>query len=245
MFDDLRLPNQTRALRPAPMIFRLSFKGQKSKDSKSIFLVFYDTAGEIFQDSEKINEVASYLKESAGVIFLIDPFSMEGLHSTLKEGGIVSEDANDFVKADPSKVFGSLMQINGGERLKGKPLALAYSKIDAVIEAIRNNGQGYSIPGVNLLNNSSFIRTGKFSLKDVETIHDGLKRISEEEWDAGRFWGSASGAYEESNVRMFAFSALGNNPDEMGNIKKPTPYRVMDPLIWILYKMGFAIPTEE
>lgn len=244
MFDDLSLPKQTQAKRAAPMIFRLSFRGAREKDNKSIFLVFYDTAGEIFQDSERINDVAAYLKDSAGVIFLIDPFTLEGLRKTMVEGGMVKESADNFVQADPSKIFSSLTQINGNERLKNRPLALTYSKIDAVISALQHSSQGYSIPKVNLKANSSFIQTNKFNLEEIETIHDGLKTISEAKWDAGRFWGSASGAYDDDCVRMFAISALGSNPDEDGNIAKPTPYRVMDPLIWILYKIGFAIPTE-
>ena len=243
MFDDHILPDQTRALRPAPMIFRLSFKGQQRKFDKSIYLVFYDTAGEIFQNAERINDTARFLKDSAGVIFLIDPFTMEGLRDTLKQGGIIMESEENFVRSDPSRIFNSLTQINGKERLKNKPLALTYSKIDAVVKALENTPQGYTIPGVNLRNNSSFIKTGKFDLGEVEMIHEGLKTVSAEKWDAGRFWGAASGAYEEGNVRMFAMSALGNNPDAMGNIEKPTPYRVMDPLLWILYKIGFAIPT--
>ena len=243
LFDEQRLPDQTRATRAAPLIFRLSFRGQKEKDSKSIFLIFYDTAGEIFQDSERIRDVANYLKDSAGVIFLIDPFTMEGVRDILVSGGVVKNAREDFVKSDPYQIFECLMRINGGDRLKGKPLALTYSKIDAVVQALDASPQGYTIPGVNLKSNSSFIKTGKFDLGEIEMIHEGLKTVSSDKWDAGSFWGAASGAYDDDNVRMFAISALGNNPDANGNFERPKPYRVMDPLVWILYKIGFAIPT--
>ena len=43
---------------------------------------------------------------------------------------------------------------------------------------------------------------------------------------------------------MFAVSSLGSQPDG-DTVGKIQPYRVMDPLVWILYKMGgFDIPVE-
>ena len=245
LFDNHHLPEQNRATRPAPLIFRLSFQGKTKKENKSIYLIFYDTAGEIFQDSIRANEMATYLKDSVGVIFLIDPFTLEGVRDILVSGGIVKNVAENYVGADPSRIFDCLLKINGNERLKDKPLALTYSKIDVVVNALEASPQGYSIQGVNLKANSSFIKTGKFNLGEIEDIHEGLKTISEEKWDTGRFWGSASGAYAEGNVRMFAISALGSNPDAAGRIDKVVPYRVMDPLVWILHKIGFAIPTVE
>ena len=245
LFDKHALPHQTTVGRPIPLIFRIAFKGKTKQEDRSILLVFYDAAGEIFQNSEKVNEIATYLKDSAGVIFLIDPEKLEGLHDTLVEGGVVNQAEENFVKADPTRIFDSLSQITGNEKLKDKPLALTYSKIDEVVTALQNNNQGYSIQGVNLLANSSFIKTGVFDLGEVEMIHEGLKNVSEQEWDAGRFWGQAESKYENGFVRMFAVSALGSTPDKDGNIGKPKPYRVMDPLIWMLYKIGFAIPVKE
>ena len=242
MFTHCVLPEQTRAVTPIPMIFRMEFTGKKQKKSEGIYIVFYDTAGEIFQNAERIDETARFLKDSAGVIFLIDPFSLDGLHETLVQGGIISDDEGRFVGADPSRVFDSLRQFTGNERLKDKPLALTFSKIDAVLSALDNCPQGYKIQNVNLQKNSSFITTGKFDVDEIERIHESLKSVAEDKWRAGKFWGRASGVYAEGNVRMFAMSALGNNPDKNGNIKKPTPYRVMDPLVWILYKIGYDIP---
>lgn len=243
LFDNHQLPEQNRATRPAPLIFRLSFRGRTKKENKSIYLIFYDTAGEIFQDSTRANEMATYLKDSVGVIFLIDPFTLEGVRDVMASGGIIKNAAGNYVGADPSRIFDCLLKINGNERLKNKPLALTYSKIDVVVNALEASPQGYSIQGINLKSNSSFIKTGKFDLGEIEDIHESLVTISELKWDTGRFWGSASGAYEEGYVKMFAMSALGGNPDQAGRIERVVPYRVMDPLVWILHKIGFAIPT--
>ena len=238
------LPNQTHVSRPAPLIFKLSSKGPNSKSVKSIYLVFYDTAGEIFRDANKIDDIARYLKDSSGVIFLIDPFTMDGLQDTLVDGGVIEKDNESSVRTDPTRIFDRLTQFTNNEKLKDKPLALTYSKIDAVITALHNCPQDYEIPGIDLSLNSTFIKTGILNLDEIERIHEGIKTVSEQKWDVGNLWSQASNSYSDNNVRMFAVSALGNNPDKAGNLEKVRPYRVMDPLVWILYKIGFDIPTE-
>jgi hypothetical protein len=43
---------------------------------------------------------------------------------------------------------------------------------------------------------------------------------------------------------MFAVSSLGCNPNADYTLDVVKPYRVLDPLIWVLYKMGFEFPVE-
>ena len=53
-----------------------------------------------------------------------------------------------------------------------KPLALTFSKIDAFINGLEASGQ--SIPGIDLESNSTFLKTGKFSLEHVDAIDSTL-----------------------------------------------------------------------
>ena len=50
----------------------------------------------------------------------------------------------------------------------------------------------------------------------------------------------------DNNYRFFGVSALGSMPVDSSVEGTVTPYRVMDPLIWMLYKLGkFNIPTTK
>ena len=91
--------------------------------------------------------------------------------------------------------------------------------------------------------NSSFLRTKSFSLSEIDQISGALEAVSDE-WDIGYMRAKIAEKYREENIKMFAVSSLGSQPDG-DTVGKIQPYRVMDPLVWILYKMGgFDIPVE-
>lgn len=247
MFEEGILPQQTRATRPAPMIFRVSTQKKDSKKGRSIYLVFYDTAGEIFRDANRMEEVARYLMDSAGVILLVDPFTMPGLRRTLIDGKVLDDE--NYVRTNPVTVFDRLNElvVNSGRKgLLNKPLAITFSKIDAVIDALNNLGNPYILSGVDLEHDSSFLQTRKLSLSEIDQISGQLESVADQRWGAGQLFASAVSRFGADNVRLFAVSALGCNPDKRGKLPDLRPYRVMDPLAWIMHKMGgFNIPVTQ
>lgn len=243
LFQESILPDQNRAVRPTPMLFKISSRRKEENKGRTIYLVFYDTAGEIFRDANKIDSLARYLKDSAGIILLMDPFTTAGLQDVLVEGGIIPERTKATV--DPIVLFDRLDQIRGREKVLHKPIALTYSKIDAVVKALEKMGNPYRIAGIDLKSDSSFLLTGELKLDEVDAINDGL-RTAAEKWGNGNLIEFATRLFGKENVRMFAVSALGCNPDARGKIPNLKPYRVMDPLVWILHKLGgFDIPVVE
>ena len=247
MFDNGYLPKQTRAVRPAPMIFRISTEKKDKKGGRSIYLVFYDTAGEIFRDANRMQEVANYLMDSAGVILLVDPYTMPGLRKTLVEGKVLSDE--NYIKANPIVVFDKLKEMlehSGRKKILDRPLAITFSKIDAVVQALENTGSPYQVSGVDLEHNSSFILTKRLNLSEIDQISAQLQSVAEQRWGAGQLNAAAVASFGEENVRLFAISALGCTPDSAGKLPELQPYRVMDPLVWILHKMGgFNIPVTQ
>ncbi|MDE6576572.1 MAG: transposase, partial [Muribaculaceae bacterium] len=65
-----------------PWIFHL----YQPSTGKSIYLVFYDTAGEKFQID--IKNTVKYLKESSGVILILDTLSIDFVQDILKKKGL-------------------------------------------------------------------------------------------------------------------------------------------------------------
>ncbi len=246
MFDNGVLPKQTRAVRPAPMIFRISTKKKGKKGGRDIYLVFYDTAGEIFRDVNRMEEVANYLMDSAGVILLVDPYTMPALRKTLVEAKILEE---DYVKANPVVVFDKVREMlsrSGRKNLLNKPIAITFSKIDAVVHALEDTGSSYQVSGVDLEHDSSFKRTKVLNLSEIDQISEQLQSVAEQRWGAGQLNAAAVANFGAENVRLFAVSALGCTPTSDGSLPELQPYRVMDPLVWILHKMGgFNIPVKQ
>ena len=75
---DLKLPPANPRGKPEPAI--LEFKGiphANSQQRRSTRLVFYDVAGEVFDDDRKTREYAPYVANAHDLIFLFDPTLLE------------------------------------------------------------------------------------------------------------------------------------------------------------------------
>lgn len=224
---------------PIPWIFRLESHSTK----KAVYLVFYDTAGESFKDPEEIKRNAKYLEKSKAVIVVLDTLSIPYIQNILKSKDIVNQD-----RATPfSETMDALRNfITDNKRLEKTPFAFVMSKFDSII----SNKEDLNFDISSFMTNSSFIQTGKFSLKQIDEASDMIKSYMENQWGEGQLgydvvekWGD--------NARFFGVSALGamTNTDmkiDIPDNEDVKPFRVMDPLIWVLHKIGgFGIPVEE
>ena len=252
MFNRNTLPAKTQEVdenTPSiPLIFSLSTKKAGKKGGKTIYLVFYDTPGESFKHDEQVRKLVKYLKESSGIIMLIDPFSVKGMRDIIANYTALDDKSK---VADAIKILETLKNYASSQKaVSDKPLAITFSKIDAVVNGLAAAGED-SMVGIDLKNNSSFLRTGRFSLLETEMIHKAFLTAEGDEqegllqkWDIGNVFAEATSRF--SNVKMFAVSSVGTMPNKYHVEGEVKPYRVMDPLIWILHEMGgFDIPVEQ
>ena len=246
LFDDHVLPEQTHVQeRQSPLIFKLissKTPGTQSKEDKSIYLVFYDTAGEAFENADNIGRMAKHLMESSGIILLVDPFSIKHLRTRMHEAGIPLPDAS---KVSVFDALANLMEAVGTDKkFMDKYMAVTFSKFDAVEEGLEACGEE---PVVDLTRNSTFLKSGMYSPDDTDALHGRLKTFAEDICDIGQLVHDVGTKFdgEKGNYRLFAVSSLGTRPD--GNmVEDVVPYRVLDPLVWILHKMGgFHIPVRK
>ena len=244
MYEDKLLPPKTpvnEGEKPVPLIFKLSNKKLGQKSGKTIYIVFYDTPGEAFQDSEQISRMADHVSNSAGILLFVDPYNIQKLTETLQaasNGEVLSGGTQEN-----DTVLNSLLQKVDVKQSENKPFAIVFSKIDAVMEGLLKVGAGVLQNIIDLKKNSSFLKNKKLSLSEIEQISGALEEISHD-WDVGDMKARIREKYREENIKMFAVSSLGCQPVN-GEIPNLNPYRVMDPLVWILHKMGgFDIPVE-
>ncbi len=244
MYEDHMLPAKTPANegeRPVPLIFKVTNKKVGKKTGKTIYIVFYDTPGEAFQDKEQIAKMADHVSNSAGILLFVDPYNIQKLIGTIQAGSKEEVVAGGIQEND--NVLNSLLQKVDPEQSKDKPFAIVFSKIDVVLNGLSAKGAEELGNVIDLSKNSSFLKTKKLSLSEIDLISNTLEEISNE-WDVGDMKNRINEYYHEDNIKMFAVSSLGSEPDG-DTIIDLNPFRVMDPLIWILHKMGgFDIPTE-
>ncbi len=244
MYQYNQLPAKTpynEGEKPVPLIFEVTSKKVSKKSGKSIYIVFYDTPGEAFKDSEQIAKMADHVSNSAGVLLFVDPYNIQKLIGTIQAASDEEIVAGGILEND--NVLNSLLQKVDVKQSANKPFAIVFSKIDEVLEGMSAEGSGELQNYIDLSRNSSFIKTGKLSLTEIDQISSALDEISYD-WEVGHLKEGVRTKYKDENIKLFAVSSLGSKPKD-GQIDPPNPYRVMDPLVWILHKMGgFDIPVE-
>lgn len=229
------VPKTQVSSRSIPWILRL----ESHKSHKAIYLVFYDTAGESFNSAEDMARNARYLSESLGVIVLFDTLSIKKIKSMIEGRGFTSDGVATPFDVTAAALYNFATDNKG---LYKKPFAFVMSKFDT----IRENKLDVDMNLAPFAENSSFIKTGKFSLKQVEDSHLAIKSALEdpELWDEGQLAYDISNNWKD-NYKFFGVSALGQMVEDGMLSQEIKPFRVMDPLLWVLNKIGgFDIPTE-
>ena len=217
-----------------PLIYELS---QEKGDS--IYLVFYDTAGENFANINNIAGNVKFLNESDAVIFLLDTFAVPYVHDKLgvkdpielRYNTIIDNLLTHFKEGDPTVRDAHFK----------KPMALVFSKIDAIL----NNDDLFadtSIAGMSMESNSSFLSGSGVSLSEFDSISNSLQGALMA-WDESNFVSTIRNNYK--NAKYFGISALGGQPDTANKIQKVRPYRVLDPLVWILSQFKYSLPINK
>ena len=217
-----------------PLIYTITQKGIKHP----LYLVFYDTAGENFHDPKNIKN-AKFLEESDAVIFLLDTFAIPHIQDTLH-----IKNGNDIQKFD--FILGNIINhFKNGDKNKrkahfSKPMALAFSKIDVLLEHSAELADT-AIPGMSLDQNSPYLEGGGVRMDDIETVSDGIKSALCL-WGEDGFVNNVENNYQK--LKYFGFSALGKSPVS-DQVKDIHPYRVLDPLVWILDELNYPLLKQK
>lgn len=242
--DHIPVPKTPPTQHPIPWIFRLESYATK----KAVYLVFYDTAGESFETTEEIKRNAKYLKKSKAVIVILDTLSVPYIKDILDSKKIVNQDLETpFTKT--MDILNNFAIDN--PHLYETPFAFVMSKFDSII----SNKEDLDFDISAFKANSSFIDTNEFSLQEVKDASNAITSYMKNHWNHKKL-NSKQLQFEIANnwgdnARFFGVSALGamTNPRtlkiDIPDDKEVEPFRVMDPLIWALHKIGgFGIPVK-
>lgn len=210
-----------------PMIFYIKFS---EKDcSENATLVFFDTGAEEADGGLREMGFDSFLSCASGIIYLVDPLRIPYVNRRIRAGNIPGpydgigtslSAASDMIRADTGIPFDRKISI---------PLAVVLTKCDVLLKSPENDEEEKI-----LLDISSSVRRprerGKvdwdnFMQMDAELGEYMRRAVSEDYIDAiNRF----------EKRCFFAVSALGCNPEGDALNRGISPFRVEDPLIWML-----------
>ncbi len=261
LFNDKQfLPQTPPGEKNIPLVFKL----HQNRTDKTIYLVFYDTAGECFTDGQRMlnDETLKFLRESSGLIILADPYSIPNVTEKLKPRFKDNGDFQIQITQAQSDTSMSLMALKNTleealthiDSIYHKPVAFVFSKFDIIL----NNADLFDFSIINFregnrLLDSSFVNDRKVDVQNIDatsvTIENYLNL-----WGAPFFsdwvhkWAADSRNPDPADTnnmyKFFGVSATGSM-SENGMLTSVRPFRVMDPLVWVLLKLGkFDIPTR-
>lgn len=227
------LQSTVKTSRQEPFIFQFIFKDE---NQAPLTLVFFDVAGEGMTDQDYLKLHASHIKNSAGILFLVDPMQIRAIREKLiyqmgqKPGEIVgqSEDPREVVIS----LFGDFIadQENSKTRI---PTAIVLTKSD-LLHALTDDDGDYIYPNSNIFRHVT--HKGCLNLTEYENINGEIRRFLEK---VDVPFVNAMDVYFK-DTSYFAVSALGSNPVDQQVRGIISPIRVDEPFIWLLYKLGFV-----
>lgn len=213
----------------SPLMFRFLFK--EGRRLRALNVSFFDTAGE---DMRSLNTMAvqnRYICRANGIIFLLDPLQIPLIRSQLgtRKLGLPPEDPDaspDHIVDNLRALFNQEYNLSPQQRVN-VPIAFTVSKTD-MLRPFLDPTSGLLRPPPN--NHPGYINFG-----DLQSVQTEVSSFLAD-WINPAFLEKVDAKF--SNYGFFGISALGEQPDDKGQLSSVSPLRVEDPFLWLLYKLG-------
>lgn len=223
-----------------PLIYMLRFSKQLHqfftapfKHKIPIYLAFYDACGEEMLDKAVMEQFYRFIRRATGIIFLIDPFQYPGLYRQLpaevqKQIPLIGTEPADVVDI-VVRLFHERERVRADSKI-AVPVAFVLTKSDLlkhIDKAIH--------PGSPIARDSH--HTGGFDAPDSQELSREVMQCIAN-WESSELVDKAKSFFHDYS--FFAMSALGGQPDDGTNrLKTLSPLRVIDPLVWLLWRRGY------
>lgn len=229
-----------------PLIYRFTFPGNwwTLGSRRCVEFAIRDCAGEEFIESNALQEFHRYICHSAGIMLLIDPSTMPGLRERLPQGAVGGQGNDHPFDADQiiSRLIGLFERVENarvGARID-IPLAIVITKADLL--------RDMAGPAAAMFREPEPLHNGGFNCLGVQRHEEMLRQLLA---DCGQSGMLSSVEAKFRKVGLFAASALGHQPivDSNGSgeqrVGSIQPWRVLDPLVWLLHHHGFVKGNKE
>lgn len=219
-------PGAINSIVKSPLLFRFIFND--GRHLRALNISFFDSAGEDMTSLSTMVVQNRYICHADAIIFLLDPLQIQTVRFQLPLQKIRLPRENPA--ASPEYIVGNLRDLFERERnLRAVqrvniPIAFTLSKID-MLTPILDPGSALLRPGNH---------PGYVDLNDTQSINGEVSNYLSE-WINPAFLSGVRNGF--STYNFFGVSALGEQPDEKGQLSTVSPLRVEDPFLWLLYKL--------
>ncbi len=211
-----------------PLLYTINFfDPKKKKINDSVTLSLYDTAGENFDNDESVASYNDYISNAKGIIILLDPLQVGPIREKL-EGKVNLPDKN----SDSDEILTRIISaIRNKKKLKDNqiidvPIALTFTKMDVLIQY----ADELNLPEI-LKHDSTHLDKGAFMADDFQSTDRAIRDLI----DTYLTGNLEAQLRNFSHVAFFGVSSFGENPaDGITLSQKPHPFRILDPLLWLL-----------
>lgn len=217
-----------------PIVMKIIFKRKSPNGKKSLYIGFYDVAGEDFaiRAKKEIFDLYPVLNYATGYILLLDPLQIPDIHRHIKNLGAFYPQSQRLlneveVSTQAFDIFERLKLTLKDETLR-RSFAVCFSKSDA----IRNIMDGADDECEFYIDDSH--ENGILDAQCFARMDSAVKS-----WLKSNGAGEIVGAMESLTFMkcFFAVSALGNiDKNDIRNIALPAPIRIADPILWLLWQ---------
>ncbi|HEX5301462.1 MAG TPA: hypothetical protein VFW50_31185 [Streptosporangiaceae bacterium] len=206
------------------------------RDPQRTVLSFFDTAGEDLRSHQVTEQNVPYLSAASGIVLLLDPLQMRGARELAAPGSRLPTLGKP--EDEPANVLEIITDVlllpradKPGQRID-KPLAIVFTKVDTLWESLKETSPLRQSPP----------RNRYFDEADSMAVHAEIQRLLAR-WEGSRIDRIARLNYRK--YRYFGVSALGETPTEDNRVSPRgiRPYRVTDPVLWLLAQFG-TIPVK-
>lgn len=226
-------PLQATAGVPPPLIYDLTWDGKLwgQKDPRAVTLSLYDTAGENLKNPEVFRQFVKYVGIASGLLLLVDPLQLkqvqEALPAGLRPDPLPPSQGTTAPQETPPHTILELIYNNLGSSASTPPLAVVLTKCDVLRDA--------GLIPENRLWSTDTRHVGVFNREahaDMTGLFGEFMRLWYPE-----VYNKASQHFPRH--AFFGVSATGCAPDRgTGTYKYVAPWRVEDPLLWVLHELG-------
>ncbi|MET3290538.1 UNVERIFIED_CONTAM: hypothetical protein ABID98_003108 [Brevibacillus sp. OAP136] len=232
------LDSTQKEKRQEPFIFQFIFK---DSSKAPLTLVFFDVAGEGMVDREYLDIYAAHVKNSSGILFLVDPLQIRTIRDRIMIN--LGDRPGEFTARydEPRDVVISLFENFIGYQEQSKtniPTAVVLTKSD-MLQSLKDEDGDYIKSNSNVFKN--VVHKEFLNLSEFENINGEVRRFIEK---VDRPFKDALEVYF-TNVAYFAVSSLGSNPVDQRVTGIVTPIRVDEPFIWLLHELDYVEGREQ
>ena len=221
--------------RRKPLVFewRQEYRRLRLSRLRTSYLSFYDTAGEDLGAQQTAHDLV-YVGAADALILLLDPFMLPQARNRLHlpKSAITSEEATIDVLGRVTEMLRSSHGISGRRRIQ-VPISVAFAKMDAFDAVLDDDHPLLRLPSA----------TDRYDEGAGQETHEHIRALLE---DFGAGDVDAHLRLNYQTYRYFAVSALGSPPNyDTREVDRNGvhPFRVDEPLVWLLSRFG-VVPTQ-